>query len=107
MRLARSVLLDRVMKKTTAMKKLIETGKLTTKLLEPLGISFESFLKLAQRSDSDAIVAKYIEKCKEELPRLLEAERLAKKAEKALRDGDIDAAFDGAIKAANVADGVE
>lgn len=89
------------MKKTTAMKKFLETGKLTTKLLPALGISFESFLKLAQLPEArqDEIVGKLRAKYEVELPRLLAAEKAARKAEKALRDGDIDAAFDHALDA--------
>jgi hypothetical protein len=53
--------------KIKAMRELVKTGELTTKLLAPLGISFESFLKLAQRSDSKEIVAKLVAKYRQEL----------------------------------------
>ena len=36
------------MTKAEAIEKLIETRKLSTAMLEPLGFSFESFLKLSQ-----------------------------------------------------------
>ena len=48
------------MTKKQAMQELVETGKLTTKLLAPLGISFETFLRFAQRSDAAEIKAKLI-----------------------------------------------
>ena len=53
--------MKRKLTREQAIKKLKTTGKLSTDLLEPLGISFESFLALAQRSDSDKIEAKLVE----------------------------------------------
>lgn len=92
------------MKKTTAIKKFLATGKLSTDLLKPLGISFESFLKLAQlpKERADEIEAKLKARYEVELPRLLEAEKAARKAKKALAEGDIDAAFDYGMKAAEL-----
>lgn len=48
------------MTKQQAITKLITTRELTTDLLKPLGIAFESFLMLAQRSDADVIVEKLV-----------------------------------------------
>ena len=93
------------MKKITAMKKFLATRELSTELLKPLGISFESFLRFAQlpKEQADQLIASLVVKYE----RALEAEKLRRKAAKALREGDIDAAFDTGIKAANVADGIE
>ena len=44
------------MTREQAIRQLLETGELTTNLLGPLGIAFESFLQLAQRPDADQIV---------------------------------------------------
>lgn len=52
----------RKLTKEQAIVKLRETKELSTDLLEPLGISFESFLRFAQLSDAraNAIVDKLI-----------------------------------------------
>ena len=51
------------MTRTQALKKLNETRQLSTKMLKPLGISFEAFLRFAQLPDAraDAIMAQLIE----------------------------------------------
>lgn len=93
------------MTRSQAMKKFVETRTLSTDLLPALGIGMETFLRFAQVSDARAndiknkLVAAYT--------RELEAERLAKKAERALARGDIDEAFDYALDAANTADGLK
>ena len=46
------------MTREQAIRELVTTGDLTTGMLKPLGIACEAFLQLAQRDDSDAIVAK-------------------------------------------------
>ncbi len=49
------------MTREQAIERLKETRELTTDLLEPLGISFESFLRLAQHPDPQAIIEKFIQ----------------------------------------------
>ena len=62
------------MTKTDAMKKLVETRELSTDLLEPLGIRFESFLKLAQlpKAEADAVIEKIVKQYETELAKTAE-----------------------------------
>jgi len=56
-------------RKKEALEKLKKTKVLTTDILEPLGISFESFLKLAQLSSKQVkdITAKLIKNIEKDL----------------------------------------
>lgn len=95
------------MKKTTAMQRFLATGELTTKLIGPLGISFEAFLRFTPLSDESRaeIMRKLRTRYEGELPRLLAAERAAARARKAMRTGDLDAAFDHAMRAGDLEGG--
>ena len=55
------------MTRKQAVKKLTETKKLTTEMLKPLGISFDSFLTFAQLSNEKAaaMTEKLISYCTE------------------------------------------
>jgi hypothetical protein len=50
-----------------AMRKVVETGQLSTALLPALGIQFETFLRFAQRPDADALLQQLIARYRREL----------------------------------------
>ncbi|APU88944.1 hypothetical protein Rctr197k_143 [Virus Rctr197k] len=91
--------------KKQTLKTLRETRELSTTMLKVLGIPFESFLALCELPPDR--VRRLIDKLIARLEREIAADALARKAEKALADGDLDKAFDLGMKAANVQDGLE